>query len=71
MSSDIMALVQQLRDALDDARDDVQVELVMCKSRAGYPSTDRELAAQIELAKRVDAAIAAADAWITTQGPSA
>lgn len=66
-TTDTADLVRQLRDALDDAHDDVQVELMMCQQRAGYPKTDRELSAQIALARRVDDAIAAADAWLAGQ----
>lgn len=51
----------ELIACLIDARDDVAAELQRCREAAGYPSTDRRLAAQETLIARVDAAIAAAE----------
>jgi len=50
----------ELIACLIDARDDVAAELQRCREAAGYPSTDRRLAAQEALLERVDAAISAA-----------
>jgi hypothetical protein len=50
----------ELIACLIDARDDVAAELQRCREAAGYPSTDRRLAAQETLLERVDAAISAA-----------
>lgn len=64
---DTAALVRQMRDVMMDARDDVQTELQRCCELAGGPQTDRRLAAQEDLEKRVDDAIAAADQWLEIQ----
>ena len=67
MTTNTAALVRQLRNALIDARDDVQAELQRCTELAGRPSTDRRLAAQVALALDVDLAIADADKWLAEQ----
>jgi len=67
MTTNTTALVKQLRNALIDARDDVQAELQRCTELAGRPATDRRLAAQVALALDVDIAIAAADQWLAGQ----
>lgn len=60
----------ELIAGLIDARDDVAAELQRCREAAGYPSTDRRLAAQETLIARVDSAIASADQWLAQQrGP--
>lgn len=64
MTTNTTALVKQLREALIDARDDVQTELQRCHELAGRPQTDRRLAAQVALALDVDIAIADADKWL-------
>jgi len=64
MTTNTTALVKQLRNALIDARDDVQAELQRCTELAGRPATDRRLAAQVALALDVDIAIADADKWL-------
>ena len=67
MTTNTTALVKQLRDALNDARDDVQTELQRCHELAGRPQTDRRLAAQVALALDVDIAIVDADEWLAEQ----
>lgn len=67
MTTNTAALVKQLRDALTDARDDVQAELHRCTELAGRPATDRRLAAQVALALDVDIAIADAEKWLAEQ----
>lgn len=64
MTTNTTALVKQLRNALIDARDDVQAELQRCTELAGRPATDRRLAAQVALALDVDIAIADAEKWL-------
>lgn len=60
-AKDAQATAPELLACLIDARDDVAAELQRCREAAGYPSTDRRLAAQETLIARVDAAIAAAE----------
>jgi hypothetical protein len=55
-------LIQQLRDALEEAQADVTSELQRCELLAGYPSTDRRLKFQRDLERQCTEAIAAADA---------
>lgn len=57
----LRAATTELIACLIDARDDVAAELQRCREAAGYPSTDRRLAAQETLIARVDAAIAASE----------
>lgn len=64
MTTNTTELVKQLRNALIDARDDVQADLQRCTELAGRPATDRRLAAQVALALDVDIAIADAEKWL-------
>lgn len=56
----LRGVTTELIACLIEARDDVAAELQRCRELAGYPSTDRRLAAQEAMLARIDAAIISA-----------
>lgn len=59
-NASLIAAAPELLACLIEARDDVAAELQRCRDLAGYPSTDRRLAAQEAMLARIDAAIISA-----------
>lgn len=62
-NASLIAAAPDLLACLIEARDDVAAELQRCRELAGYPSTDRRLAAQEAMLARIDAAIISATGW--------